>query len=379
MTRGRIAVAMSGGVDSSVTAALLKEQGYDVVGFSMQLYDQTRGDSADILRQFGRCCALDDLYDARQVASRLGIPHYVVNYEREFEQVVVRSFVEDYRNGITPSPCVLCNSRMKFDHLTRLAAEIGASHVATGHYARITHDPDLGRYRLHKGLNPDKDQSYFLFELRQEQLARAMFPLGDLDKSEVRGLARRYGLMVAEKPDSQEICFVPDGDYARFVERYLSAERVEEPSAGEIVNLEGKILGTHQGIHRYTIGQRRGLGIAHSVPLYVIDLKPSEKRVVVGERSALAETSFHAVRANWIAFPEPDRPLAANVKIRSRHAGAEATVTPLSDDAVQVEFAEPQMAITPGQAAVFYRDDEVIGGAWIAGRREGSKTPRGCP
>jgi tRNA-uridine 2-sulfurtransferase len=370
MIRGRIAVAMSGGVDSSVTAALLKEHGYDVVGFSMQLYDQTRNDSPDASRQYGRCCALDDLYDARQVASRLGIPHYVVNYEREFEQVVVRSFIEDYRNGITPSPCVLCNSRMKFDHLTRLAEEVGASHVATGHYARITQDPDRGRYQLRKGLNLDKDQSYFLFELRQEQLAKAMFPLGDLDKSEVRRLAHQYGLVVAEKPDSQEICFVPDGDYARFLERYLYEEHRENSPEGEIVNLKGEVLGTHPGIYHFTIGQRRGLGIAHSAPLYVVELKPQEKRVVVAERSELAKRSFRAVRANWIAFPAPDRPLTARVKIRSRHAGAEATITALCDDEVEVEFAEPQMAITPGQAAVFYRDDEVIGGAWIAQIRE---------
>lgn len=365
MTRGRVAIAMSGGVDSSVAAALLKEQGYDVVGFSMQLYDQTRGGAEAAGRAYGRCCALEDLYDARQVAARLGIPHYVVNFERDFERLVVRSFIEDYRDGLTPSPCVLCNSRMKFDHLTRLAEDVGASHVATGHYARITPDPQTGRHLLRRGFDADKDQSYFLFELRQEQLARAMFPLGELDKDEVRRLAHRYGLAVAEKADSQEICFVPDGDYAGFVGRSLGIEGQEAALAGDIVNSEGQIIGRHRGIHHYTIGQRRGLGIAHPAPLYVIDLQPRERRVVVGERSKLAKKSFHAAGVNWIAVAGPHQPVRATVKIRSRHPGAEASVTPRGGGSVEVVFDEPQMAVTPGQAAVFYCEDKVLGGAWI--------------
>ena len=366
MTRTRVAVAMSGGVDSSVAAAILKEQGYDVIGFSMQLYDQRRNETAEEVRRFGRCCALDDLYDARRVASQLGIAHYIVNFESEFDRLVVHSFIEDYRNGLTPSPCVLCNSRMKFDHLVKIAGDIEADCVATGHYARVDRDEETGRHMLRKGLDEEKDQSYFLFELRQEQLARAMFPLGDMEKHEVRRIARRYGLEVAEKAESQEICFVPDGDYAGFIDRRLMEDglRTELP-AGEIVDSEGRVVGAHGGVHHFTIGQRRGLGVAHSAPLYVIELKPRENRVVVAERNQLEKKSFRAVRANWIGIVEPSHPVRALVKIRSRHSGALATLTPIGDAVVEVECDLPQMAITPGQAAVFYSEDLVLGGGWI--------------
>lgn len=372
MGLGRVAVAMSGGVDSSAAAALLKEQGYDVVGFSMQLYDQRRNSPSADVRQPGRCCALDDLYDARRVASQLGIPHYIINFEGAFERQVVRAFVDDYRNGLTPSPCVLCNSGMKFDHLMRLAGEVEAEHIATGHYARVTRDEQTGRYLLWKGVDLDKDQSYFLFELSQEQLARAMFPLGGLDKAEVRRIARQCGLDVAGKAESQEICFVSEGNYANFVGRYLQEQGHSDDSlAGDIVDPAGRVIGTHSGIHHFTIGQRRGLGIAHSSALYVIDIQPTNKRIVVGERHLLARRSFRAERANWIAITEPAGFFRAAVKIRSRHPEAWATISPDPGGGVRVEFDEAQMAVTPGQATVFYEGERVIGGAWIARDDEG--------
>jgi tRNA-uridine 2-sulfurtransferase len=366
----RVAVAMSGGVDSSVAAALLLEQGFEVIGFSMQLWDQKRNISGDDFQKAGRCCSIDDLYDARGVASRLGIPYYVVNLQKEFENKVVRSFIENYRDGLTPSPCVLCNSHLKFDRLLQMASEVNASHVATGHYARVKRDISTGCHTLLRGIDADKDQSYFLFELRQDQLARAMFPLGGRTKTEVRDLARKYGLEVSEKPESQEICFVPDGDYASFIERH-HAEVVGEVGKGttfkegDIIDAEGRFIGKHPGIHHFTIGQRRGLGIAHSEPLYVIKIDAEKNVIVVGPKAQTGSASCRVIRTNWILPGVPDEPLKAFARIRSRHKAAPAVVTPEGDGAARVEFEAPQMAVSPGQACVFYQGDRVIGGGWI--------------
>src|SRR5882672_6986924 len=282
----KLAVAMSGGVDSSAAAAILKEQGHELVGFTMQLWNQRRGISVD---ENGdplpsRCCSLDDVYDARRVAEELGFPFYVLNLEREFERDVVQPFVTSYLNGETPIPCVSCNSRLKFASLDRLALSLGCEKVATGHYARVEHDAEADRYRLFRGRNPQKDQSYFLWELTQEQLSRALFPLGDMSKPEVREVAREQKLAIAEKAESQEICFVPDGDYAVFIDRYLAAENAtaQIPRQGELVDSQGEVVGKHDGIHRFTVGQRRGIGISAERPLYVISIDAPGNRVVVG-------------------------------------------------------------------------------------------------
>lgn len=365
----KIAVAMSGGVDSSAAAAILKEQGHDLVGFSMQLWNQRRGinvdENGDPLPS--RCCSLDDVYDARRVAEELGFPFYVLNLEREFERDVVRPFVTSYLNGETPIPCVSCNSRLKFASLDSLAASLGCEKVATGHYARVEYDGSANRYRLFRGRNQQKDQSYFLWELTQDQLSRAMFPLGEMSKPEVREVAREHDLAVAEKAESQEICFVPDGNYAGFIDRYLEAENSANrlPGQGEIVNTRGEVVGQHTGIHRYTIGQRRGIGIAGERPLYVLSINAQKNRVTVGEQDDLLSRGFNAAGVNWVAFDDPPTPLQAQVRIRYRHAEAPATIIPLENNRAQVIFDEPQRAITPGQATIFYIQDEVVGGGWI--------------
>src|SRR5215210_5993638 len=305
----KIAVAMSGGVDSSAAAAILKAEGHELVGFTMQLWNQRRGLSVDADGEPlpSRCCSLDDVYDARRVAAELEFPFYVLNLEREFERDVVEPFVSSYLQGETPIPCVACNSRLKFASLDRLAASLGCDKVATGHYARVEYDEESNSYRLFRGRNLHKDQSYFLWELTQDQLARSMFPLGEMSKPEVRDVARRERLAVAEKTESQEICFVPDGNYAGFIDRYLEAEGQAErqPGAGEIVNTRGETIGTHQGIHRYTIGQRRGIGLASERPLYVLSLDAARNRVTVGGQEELLCAEFTAAGVNWVAFDEP--------------------------------------------------------------------------
>jgi tRNA-specific 2-thiouridylase len=359
---------MSGGVDSSVAAGLLQRRGQRIVGLTMQLWNQRR--LPELIPEggaTGRCCSLDDVYDARHVAEHLGIPYYVVNFEDGFEQQVIRPFIDEYLAGRTPIPCTLCNNFIKFDQFLDLAQGVGAPSIATGHYARAGYDAGSGRWQLRTSVDASKDQTYFLFGLTQEQLARTEFPLGGFTKPHVRELARELGLPVAAKPDSQEICFVPNGDYAAFIDAYFR-ERGEtpEPVKGEIRNTDGRVLGEHAGVHHFTVGQRRGLGIAAGEPLYVISTEPEAQRVIVGGYQELLRSRLMVKDMNWISIPPIQAPLRAQVKIRNKHAPALATVYPAPDAGrVEIHFDEPQRAVTPGQGAVLYDRDLVLGGGWI--------------
>ena len=364
-----IAVAMSGGVDSSTVAAMLRAEGYNVVGLTMQLWNQRRlaGHEGMPEQVQGRCCSIEDVYDARRVAEELDIPYYVVNHQERFEKDVVRPFVDEYLSGRTPIPCSLCNNHLKFDQLLITARQIGAELLATGHYARVEYDPQRDRWLLLRARDAAKDQTYFLFGLTQEQLSRTRFPLGEMSKPQVRELAREHGLALAEKPDSQEICFIPGGDYKRFIDAYLDEQgEALRDTSGELVTTNGEVIGQHAGIHNFTVGQRKGLGVATGTPLYVIELRGDKHQVVVGTNDELSSRTMLVRKLNWIAVDDLHSPMRVKAKIRHRHEPADALIEKTGRDAVLATFDNLQRAITPGQAAVFYDGDIVVGGGWIA-------------
>jgi len=351
----RVVVGMSGGVDSSAAAALLLKQGYDVVGITLKLWPQDCVNRAE-----DKCCGPQAVMDARSVSHKLGIPYYLVDEAADFQKQVINYFAEEYKAGRTPNPCVMCNEKLKFGTLISRAGQLGAEYIATGHFARIE-KTSSGRMLLKRGRDSRKDQSYFLFSLRQEQLARTLFPLGELTKTDTRCVARQNELKTADKEESMEICFVPDKDYGRFLQQ---ADLVRK-HRGEIVNLQGQVLGQHEGIEFYTIGQRKGLGLSSAKPLYVVELDAVNNRVVVGDESALDRDQFFVERCNWIPYETPPDTLEVTAKIRYNHPGTPATVIPQTNGRAEVKLHVPQRAITPGQACVFYQDDLVVGGGWI--------------
>lgn len=366
--RDPIAVAMSGGVDSSAVAAMLHAEGHPVIGLTLQLWNQRRLAGREGMPESvqGRCCSIDDVYDARRVAEHLGIPYYLVNAQERFEDEVVRPFVSEYLRGRTPIPCTLCNNHLKFDQLLETARGIGAERIATGHYARNRFDAERGRWVLSRPADRSKDQTYFLFGLTQEQLSRTLFPLGEMCKPAVRSLAAEQGLELAQKPDSQEICFIPGGSYSQFLRAYLEEQgRAVPDSAGDLVTSAGEVLGEHEGIHSFTVGQRKGLGLSTPEPLYVLKIHPDSHRIEVGPDASLYTRSLRARQLNWVSIAEPQEPIRVAIKVRHRHEPAPATLRVVGPDEIEATFDEPQRAVTPGQSAVFYQGDEVAGGGWI--------------
>jgi tRNA-specific 2-thiouridylase len=352
----RVVCGMSGGVDSSATAALLLEQGYEVIGITLKLWPQDCVNRAE-----DKCCGPQAVTDARAVCHKLGIPYYLIDEAGEFQKHVIQYFADEYKAGRTPNPCVMCNQNLKFGRLIDRADQLGASFIATGHFARIEKSADGSRHLLKRGRDLKKDQSYFLFSLRQDQLARAIFPLGEKTKSDTREVARHCNLKTADKEESMEICFVPDNNYGGF----LQAANLVKKHRGEIVDLQGSVLGHHDGIEFYTIGQRRGLGISTTKPVYVVELNAEQNRVVVGDETALESCEFTAERCNWHPFEQLTAPIEVTAKIRYNHPGTAATVTPQGGNRVKVQLHAPARAVTPGQAAVFYQADVVVGGGWI--------------
>lgn len=358
MSKGKVVVGMSGGVDSSVAAWLLKKQGYDVIGVTMQIWQ----DEENIVQEEnGGCCGLSAVDDARRVAAAIGIPYYVMNFKDEFQKSVIEYFTKEYLAGRTPNPCIACNRYVKWEALLQRSLSIGADYIATGHYARIEHLPN-GRYAIRRSATMEKDQTYALYNLTQEQLARTLMPVGEYSKDRIREMADEIGLLVAHKPDSQDICFVPDGDYTAFIERITK----NKPRPGKFIHQNGQVLGTHQGLIHYTIGQRKGLGIAYECPLYVIDKDIASNTVILGPNDALFQKALLAENCNLIAIDKLEAPLRVTAKTRYRQKDVPAVIEPLADGKIKVTFDEPQRAITPGQAVVFYDGDYVVGGGIIA-------------